>query len=87
VVELTFENLYPLAGLLVIGVTIWGMSKKFTGMDMTIQNNQKDNERDDALNNNRIKQNEDDLASLRKDVKDIYIILLKLQQKVEDKLK
>jgi hypothetical protein len=85
VVELTFENLYPLAGLLVISVTIWGMAKKFTAMDITMSNNQKDAEKNFGLNAERIKKLQEELVEVKKDIREIYTIVLKLNQQVQDK--
>lgn len=85
-VEITFENLYPIAGLLIISVTIWGMSKKFTQMDSTIADNQKDNQRDFAINSKDIQELQKDLDCLKKEVKEISDKLIRLTQKIEDKL-
>src|SRR4030095_14932287 len=83
--ELTFDNLYPLAGLIVIGVTIWGMARKFTAMDMAIQNDQKDNESQDALSARDIKNLQHEIDEIKRDLREIYKIILKLEQRVEDK--
>jgi hypothetical protein len=85
VVEVTFEYVAPVAALILISVSIWGAAKKFTSMDTTIQNNQKDNERDFSINSNDIKRLQSELADLKKDVREIYTMLLKLNQKVEDR--
>jgi hypothetical protein len=83
--EISLENIYPLAGLIVIGVTIWGMAKKFTVMDMAIQNDQKDNQSVDALNARDIKNLQEQINDLKRDVREIYKIILKLEQRVEDR--
>jgi len=83
--ELTFDNLYPLAGLIVIGVTIWGMARKFTAMDMAIQNDQKDNQSVDALNARDIRNLQEQINELKRDVREIYRVILKLEQRVEDR--
>jgi hypothetical protein len=83
--EITLENIYPLAGMIVIAVTIWGMARKFTAMDMAIQNDQKDNETHDALNARDIKNVQQQIDELKRDVREIYKIILKLEQRVEDR--
>ena len=83
--EITLDNIYPLAGLIVIAVTIWGMARKFTAMDMAIQNDQKDNEGHDALNARDIKNLQQQLDEVKRDLREIYKIILKLEQRVEDR--
>ena len=83
--EITLDNIYPLAGLIVIAVTIWGMARKFTAMDMAIQNDQKDNESQDALNARDVKNLQLQIDEIKRDLREIYRIILKLEQRVEDK--
>lgn len=86
-VEVTFEYVAPIAALLLISVSIWGAAKKFTAMDMAIQNNRKDFERDDAIGKNNIERIQKEIVDLRKDIREISIMLIKLKQEVEDKVK
>jgi hypothetical protein len=86
-VEITFENMAPIAALLIVAVTIWGAARKFTSLEITQANNQKSNETSDALNAKDVQRNIDDLKELKEQIKELYVKLLKLEQKVEDKLK
>jgi hypothetical protein len=86
VVDVTLENIYPFAGLIVIAVTIWGMARKFTSMDMAIQNDQQKNETQDALNSRDIKNLQDQIAEIKRDLREIYRTLLKLEQRVDDRV-
>ena len=74
-VEISFENVAPVAALLIVSVTIWGAAKKFTQLDVAVASTQKD-----------IEQIKTDLKELKRDYRDLYEIVLRLQQKVEDKL-
>lgn len=73
-VEISFENVAPIAALLIVSVTIWGAARKFTALDVAVANSQKD-----------IDQIKSDLRELKKDVRSLYEIVLKLQQRTEDK--
>lgn len=85
-VEISFENIAPIAALLIVSVTIWGAARKFTSLEITQSNNQKVNETSDALNAKDVQRNMEDLKELKQQVRELYIMVLKLEQKMEDKL-
>ena len=84
-VEITYENVAPVLGLLLIGVTAYGAARKFTEMDKDIRNDQEKNDHDIAILENDLKRLQSQVDSLRHDVKDMHTVLIRLQQKIEDK--
>ena len=84
-VEVTFENVAPVVGLIAIGIATWGAARRFTEVESNIKNNAEKMEHD-------IKHLEDDLERLQKqvdairhDVKDLTTIVIKLEQKFTDR--
>jgi hypothetical protein len=73
-VEISFENVAPIAALILISVSIWGAARKFTQLEVASANIQKD-----------IEKNQEELKELKKDYRALYTIVLKLQQQIEDK--
>ena len=85
-VEITFENMAPIAALLIVAVTIWGAARKFTSLEITQANNQKTNETSDALNAKDVQKNMEDLKELKQQIRELYVKVLKLEQKMEDRV-
>jgi hypothetical protein len=86
VVEVSFEYVAPVAALLIIAVTVWGASRKFTDMDNMIRANHATNQHDIAIIENNMKRLEADVKALNRDVKQLSEEFIKLKQRVEDGL-
>ena len=85
-VEVSFENIVPVAGLLAIGIAAYGAARRFTTMEKDIANDQQKNDHDIAILEDRMKRLQIQVDSIRHDVKEMHTILTKLNQRVEDKL-
>jgi hypothetical protein len=86
VVEVTYENVAPVVGLILIGVTAYGAARKFTEMDRDIRNDQEKNQHDINILEDSVKRIQLQIDGLRHHVNEMHTILTKLNQRVDDKL-
>jgi hypothetical protein len=84
-VEVTYENVAPVVGLILIGVTAYGAARKFTEMDRDIRNDQEKNVHDIDILEDSVKRVQAQIDSLRHEVKEMHTILTRLVQKMEDR--
>lgn len=72
-VDITLENLGPIVAMLGLVVTVWGASRKFTSLDLATANQAKD-----------IENNTTHLEELKKNYKELFEKVIRLEQKLED---
>ena len=84
-VEITYENVAPVLGLLLIAATVYGGARKFTEMQRDITNDQEKNQHDINILEDSIKRLQAQVDSIRHDEKEMHTILTRLEQKIEDR--
>ena len=85
-VEITYENVAPILGLVLIAATVYGGARKFTEMQKDITNDQEKNQHDITILEDSVKRLQTQIDSIRHDVKEMHTIVTRLEQKVQDRL-
>jgi uncharacterized protein YlxW (UPF0749 family) len=85
-VEVTYENVAPVVGLILIGVTAYGAARKFTEMDKDIRNDQEKSQHDISILEESVNRLQAQIDGLRHHVNEMHTILTRLKQQMDDRL-